>query len=149
MLLLLGTVTAGGRVTFSLLEFSCGIGDSLELPSAKLYTVTGMDVVVMAADFATGIWVVAIEVTTVGVGSAGRVGFTGKVRLVGIGWVITLTLNLLFTGTLALFFFSAFLGAGTFLGKEFLLGKNMLVHSRLPHLPSSSKYIFIFLIRDK
>ena len=36
-----------------------------------------MDVAVMAADFATGILVVAIEVTTVGVDSAGRIGFTG------------------------------------------------------------------------
>ena len=72
----------------------------------------------------------------------------GKVGLVGIGWVITLTLNLLFTGTLALLFFSAFLGAGAFLGEEFVLGKNTLVCSWLPSLPSSSKYVFIFLIRD-
>ena len=43
---------------------------------------------------------------------------------------------------------SAFLGTGVFLGKEFLLGKNMLVHGWLPSLPSSSKYVFIFLIRD-
>ena len=104
--------------------------------------------VVVAADFATGVWVVTIEVTTVGVGSVGRVGLLGKVGLVGIGWAITLTLNLLFTAALALFFFSAFLGIGVFLGEEFLLDENMLVCGWLPSLSSSSKYVFIFLIRD-
>ena len=73
-----------------------------------------MDVTVVAAAFATGIWVAAMEVTTVGAGSVCRVGFIGKVGLVGIGWAITLTLNLLFTGTLGLFFFSAFLHVGSF-----------------------------------
>ena len=82
----------------------------------------------MAADFATGIWVVAIVLTTVGLGSADRVGFTGKVVLVGIGWAITLTLNLIFTGALALCFFSAFLGTRIFCGKEFLSCEKVLVH---------------------
>ena len=68
----------------------------------------------VAADFTTGIWVVAVEVATVGVGSAGRIRFTGKVGLAGIGWVIILPLYLLFTGALALLFFSAFLGIKVF-----------------------------------
>ena len=80
---------------------SCGMGIPSNLPCARLYTVTGIDV---AADFATGIWVVAVVLTTLGLGSAGGVG------LVGIGWAITLTLNLLFTGALALFFLLCLLG---------------------------------------
>ena len=71
----------------------------------------------VAADFATGIWVVTVVLTTVGLGSA------GEDKLVGIGWAITLTLNLLFTGALALFFFSAFLGTRVFHGEEFLSWK--------------------------
>ena len=118
----------------------------MNLPWAKLYTVTAMDV---AADFATGIWVVAVEVATVRVGTAGGIGFMGKMGLAVIGWVITLTLKLLLAGSLALLFFSAFLGAGIFLGKEFVLGKNTLVCGWLPSLPSSSKYVFIFLIRGR
>ena len=97
--------------------------------------------VVVAAAFTTGVWVVTMVVATVGVGSVDRVRLAGKVGLVGIGYVVTLTLNLLFTGTLALLFFSAFLGTGVFIGKEFLSGKNMLVHNwcLAPSLPSSSK----------
>ena len=65
----------------------------------------------VAADFTTGIWVAVVEVAIVGVGLAGRIGFMAKVGLAGIGWVVALTLNLLFTGALALScFFSAFLG---------------------------------------
>ena len=82
----------------------------------------------MAADFTTGIWVVAVEVATVGVGIAGGIGFTGKVGVAGIGWAITLTLYLLFTGALALLFFSAFLGTKVFLVKEFLSWEGVLVH---------------------
>ena len=54
---------------------------------------------VAAAVLVTGIWVVAVVVATVGVGSVDKVG------LVGIGYTITLTLNLLFTGALAFLFF--------------------------------------------
>ena len=64
----------------------------------------------MAGNFVTGLWVVAVEVATVGVGSMGGIRFTGNVGLIGIVWLITLTLNLLFAGTLALLCFSAFLG---------------------------------------
>ena len=71
----------------------------------------------VAADFTMGILVVAVELPTVGVGAAGGIGFTGKVGVVGKGWVIILTLYLLFTGALALFF-SAFLGTRVFLVKE-------------------------------
>ena len=117
----------------------------MNLPRARLYTVIGMG---LAADFATGIWVVMVEVATVGVGSAGGIGFMGKVGLSSIGWVITLTLNLFFTGTLALLFFSVFLGAGVFLGEEFVLGENTLVCGWSPSLPSSSKYVFVYCIRD-
>ena len=60
----------------------------LNFPCAKLYTVTGMN---GAADFTTDIWDVAVEVATVGVGIAGGIGFMGKVGVVGIGWVNTLT----------------------------------------------------------
>ena len=38
-----------------------------------------------AADFATGIWVVAVKVTTVELCSVGGIGFTGEVGLAGIG----------------------------------------------------------------
>ena len=66
---------------------------------------------VVVAGFPTGIWVdVVIVVTTVGLGLVGKIRFTGKV---------TFTLDLLPTGALALFFFSAFLGTGVFCGKEF------------------------------
>ena len=44
----------------------------------------------------------------------------GEVGVVGKGWVITLTLYLLFTGALALLFFSAFLGTRVLLVKELL-----------------------------
>ena len=55
---------------------------------------------------------VAIVVTVIGVGLKAKVGFMDK------GCTITLTLNLLFTGALALF--SAFLGTGIFHGEECL-----------------------------
>ena len=45
----------------------------------------------MAADFTTGTWVTAVKVATVEVGTAGGIGFTDKVGMVGKGWVITLT----------------------------------------------------------
>ena len=72
----------------------------------------------MAVGFTADIWVdVTIVVTIIGVGPMGKVGLMGK------GCTITLTLNLLFMGALALFFFSAFLGTGVFHGKELLSGK--------------------------
>ena len=74
----------------------------------------------MVADFTTNIWVVAVKVATVGVGTAGGVEFTGKVGVVGKGWVITLTLYLFLTSALALLFFSAILGTRVFLVKELL-----------------------------
>ena len=84
-----------------------------------------MDLAVVVAGFATGVWVnAAVVVITGGVGLVDKVGFMGKVGLAGIGCAITLTLNLLFTGALALFFFSAFLGTRVFCGEEFLSGKN-------------------------
>ena len=70
--------------------------------------------VAAAADFATGIWGVTVIVTTARAGSAGKMGFTDKYGLAGIGYAITLTLNLLFTGVLALFFYSTFLGTRVF-----------------------------------
>ena len=106
----------------------------------------------VAADFPTGIWVVAIKVDTVGLGSAGGIGFMGEVGLADIGWVITLTLKLLFTGALALLFFSAFLGTKVFLVETFLSWEGVLVHGCDwvwgPSLPSSSRYVFIFLTKD-
>ena len=102
-----------------------GFGIPLNLSWARLYTITGMNV---AADLVTGLWVVAVELVAVGVGSTGRIGFTGKVGLMGIGWAITLILNLLFTGTLVLLFCSAFLGVGAFLGEESVLGEVTLMH---------------------
>ena len=74
----------------------------------------------VATDFITGIWPAAVVVATVGVGSAGGNGFTGQVGVAGIGWMITLTLYLLFTGALALPLFSAFLSTKVFLVEEFL-----------------------------
>ena len=75
----------------------------------------------VAADLTRGVRVVAVEVATVGVGTVG-IEFTHTVRVgvVGMGWAITLTLYLLFTGTLVLLFFSATLGPGVLLFKELL-----------------------------
>ena len=81
----------------------------------------------VAPDVTTGIWVVAVGMATVEVGSAGRIGFTGEVGLAGIGWVITLTLYLLFPGALALLSLSAFLGTMVFLVKEFPSWEGVLV----------------------
>ena len=107
----------------------------------------------VAADFTMGIWVVAVEVDTVGAGTAGVIGFTGKVGVVGKGWMITLTMYLLFTNALALLLFSTFFSTGVFLVKE-LLWEGVLVHGCNwgyglgPSLPSNSKYVFIFLIKE-
>ena len=62
-----------------------------------------------ATDFTVDIWVEVVA--TVEVGIVG-VEFTGAVRVgvVGMGWAITLTLYLLFAGTLVLLFFSFILG---------------------------------------
>ena len=108
----------------------------------------------VAADFSTGIQVVAVEVATVGVGLAGGIGFTGKVWLVDIGWAIPLTLD----SALALPFFSALLATKVFLVEEFLSWEGVLVHGCNwswgyglglgPSLPSSSRYVFTFLIKD-
>ena len=111
----------------------------------------------MATDFTTGILAVVVEVATVGVGSIGGIGFADKICLVGIGWVITLTLYLLFTGALALLLLSTFLGSKVFLVEEFLLWERALVHGcdwgwgwgLGPSLPSSSRYVFIFLIKAR
>ena len=100
-----------------------GWGIPSNFPYAKLYTVTGMDV---ATDFTMGVWVDAVEVTTVGVG----IGFISAVGVgvVGKGWAITLTLYLLFTGALVLIFFSAILGPGVFLVTDLLFWEGVLVH---------------------
>ena len=100
---------------------------------------------------------VAVEVATVGVGTAG-IEFTGAVGVVGKGWAITLTLYLLFTSALALLFFSAILGTRAFLVKE-LLWEGMLVSGCNwgwgwglglgPSLPTNSRYVFIFFIKDR
>ena len=63
----------------------------------------------VAADFTMGIWVVTVEMATVGVGTEGWIGFMGRVGVAGIGWVISLTLYLLFTCVLPLLLFSTFL----------------------------------------
>ena len=91
-----------------------------------------------------------------GVGAADGIGFVGKVEVgvVGKGWAITLTLYLLFTGALVLFF-SAFLGTRVFLIKE-LLWEGVLVCNcdwgwglgLGPSSPYNSRYVFIFLIKE-
>ena len=86
------------------------------------YTVTGIDVAAMAADFATGIWVVAIVLISV-------IRFSRWCWVHGQSWVgghrlgNHSCLNLLFTGALDLIFFSTFLGTRVFCGKAFLSGK--------------------------
>ena len=79
----------------------------------------------MATDITAGIWVDAVDMATVGLGF----GFMGTdiVGVVGKGWAITLTLYLLFAGTLALLFFSAILGPGVFLIKGLLVWEGVLV----------------------
>ena len=83
----------------------------------------------MAADFTMGLWVDAIEVPTVVVGATGGIGFMAAVGagVVGNSWAFTLTLYLLFTGALALLFFSAVLGTRVFLVEE-LLWEGVLVY---------------------
>ena len=105
----LGVTSGCGGLQLGAEGFSSTWGLHLNFPFARLYTVTRMDV---AADFTTGVWVDVVEVVTVGVG----IGFMGTnvVGLVGKGWAITLTLYLLFAGTLVLFF-SAILCPGVFL----------------------------------
>ena len=80
------------------------------------------------------------------------------IGVVGKGWTITLTLYLLFAGTLVLLFFSAILGPGVFLVMELLFWEGVLVGGcdlvwdwglgLGPNLPSSSRYVFIFQIKD-
>ena len=111
----------------------------------------------VATNFTMGIWVVAVEMATVGLGTAGGIGLMGEVGVVGKGWVITLTMYLLFIGGLALLFLSAFVGTKAFLVKE-LLWEGVLVHCCNwgwgwclgfgPSLPSNSRYVFIFLIKE-
>ena len=74
----------------------------------------------MVADFTMGTWVVAVEVVTVEVGTAGGIGFMGEVGVVSKGWMTTLTLYLLYTSVLAFLFFYAFLATRIFLVKGLL-----------------------------
>ena len=117
----------------------------MNLPGGRLYTVTGMDV---ATDFVTGIWVVAVEVATVGVGSADKIGFTGRIWVGGhrLGDYPYLKSSLYWCFGSPLLF--SLFGSGTFLGEEFVLGEGTLVCGWLLMLLSSSKYVFIFLVRD-
>ena len=110
----------------------------------------------VAADFTMGVWVVAVEVATVGVGTAG-IEFTDTVGVVGKGWAIALTLYLLFTSALALLFFYAIWGTRVFLVKK-LLWEGVLVCGCNwgwawglglgPSLPSNSRHVFVFLIKE-
>ena len=128
----LGVASGCGVLQLGVEGFSSawGLPVGWEIPSnfpcAKLYTVTGM---VVAADFTTGIWVDAVEVATVGVGTD-LIGFTGTdiVGVVGKGWAISLSLHLLFTGALVLLFLSAIFHPGAFLVNGLLFWEGMLVH---------------------
>ena len=122
LLLHKGVVTAGGGGAFFFLEPFCGTWDSLkfflELPYIQLQVLLSAVAVTVLA---TGIWVVtAALVVTVGVGSVDKVGSVGKVGLVGCA--VTLTLNLLFTGTLALFLLPSWV-LGSFLARSFCQAK--------------------------
>ena len=109
----------------------------------------------VAANFMLGIWVDAVDMATVRVG----IGFMGAdiVGVVGKGWAITLTVYLLFPGTLVLLFFSAILGPGIFLFKELLFLEGVVVCGcdwvnglglgLGLSLPSNSRYVFIFQTR--
>ena len=111
----------------------------------------------MAADFIMGIWVEVVA--TVGLGTVG-VEFTGVigVGVVGMTWAITLTLYLLFTGALVLLILSAILGPGVFLVNGLLLCEGALLFGCdwvwgwglgfEPSLPSNSRYVLIFLIKE-
>ena len=74
------------------------------------------------ADFTMGVWMEVVA--TVGVGTVG-VKFTGAVGVgvVAMGWAITLTLYLLFAGTLVFLFLSAILVLGFFLLRGYCFGK--------------------------
>ena len=76
-------------------------------------------------DIAPDFWVDALVMAAAGVG----IGFTGTdvVGIVGKGWAITLTLYLLFAGTLVLLFFSVILGTGAFLINGLLFWRGVLV----------------------
>ena len=75
-------------------------------------------------NFTTGIWVDVVEAVIVGVG----MGFMGAyvVGVVAKGWAVTLTLHLLFTGTLVLLF-SHFV-SWVFLVKELFLWEGVAVY---------------------
>ena len=93
-----------GEWTFFLLEPSSGFGDFLDLPWARLYTITGigLGLVVVVVGFTTDVGVQATILATTF--SSGR------------DFSISLTLNCLFMGVLALFLSVAFWGVGTFCG---------------------------------
>ena len=65
LLSFLGSVTAGGIRTFFLLGLFCAIGIPSNVLHTRLYAVTGIDMAVMAVDFATGIWFVTVVLTAV------------------------------------------------------------------------------------
>ena len=106
-------------------------------------------------------WVFGVEVVaTVGIGKVG-VKFTGEVGsgVVGMGWVITFILYLLLVGTLVLIFFcsdifcpGAFLVMGLlFWGGVLVLGCGWVWGWGLglgPSLPSNSRYVFTFQMRE-
>ena len=83
------------------------------------------------------------------------VEFTGAIGIgvVGMGWVITLTLYLLFAGSLVLLFLLHILGPGALLVKGLLLWEGALVLGCAwvwgwvlglgLHLPSNSTYVII------
>ena len=136
-----------------------GYGTSTNFPVANVYTMTGMD---SAVDLATGVWVEVVA--TVGVGAIEFTGVVG-VGLVGMDWASTLTLYLLL-GSMVLLLLLLVLGPGAFLvtglvfrGWALVLGCGWVGHGWVccswgwglglgPSLPSISKYIFIFQMRE-
>ena len=126
-----------------------GCGTSANCPVANLYTITSIDA---AVDLTTGVWVEAVA--TVGEGPVGVV-------VVGTGWARTLTLYPLLV-IMVLFLLSLALGPGAFLaiglefwGQVLVLGCGWIGHGWVcwglglgPNLPSNSKYVFIFQMRE-
>ena len=130
-----------------------GCGTSANCPMANLYTVTGVDSTV---DLTIGVWV--LTVATMGAGAV-------EVAVEGVGWVSALTLYLLLAIMFLLLLSGTFvLGPGDFLTLGLVLG--WAGHDWFccrwiccdwvwgwgldlgPSLPSNSKYVLIFQMRE-
>ena len=150
----LGTSSSGGGLDPSFWGLIVGCGTSANCPIANLYTVTSID---SAVDLTIGVWV--LTVATMGAGAL-------EVWVEGLGLVSTLTLYLLLAIIVLFLFSGTFVsGPGAFLTMGLVLG--WAGHGWCccrwvfcgwvwgwgldlgPGLPSNSKNVFIFQMRER